>query len=105
MNPSPLEALAAAFVERLGAASLLAVAAVGAVWLLCRLRPSLAPATRSALWWGVSLALLVRLLPIPVLAIEIPASSPLARVLPIGAPAPAALASAATAASGSTRAG
>ena len=88
MNPSPIEAGAAAFVERLGAASLLAVAAVAAVWLLCRMRPSLSPATRSTLWWGVSLALLVRLLPIPVLAIEIPASSPLARLWPFVASAP-----------------
>ena len=59
-------------VDRLASASIaIALMAAGA-WLVCRLRPSLAPSTRSTIWWLVAVAALVRLAPLPVLTVEVP---------------------------------
>ncbi len=61
-------------VDRLASASI-AIALMAAVaWLVCRLRPSLAPSTRSTIWWLVAVAALVRLAPLPVLTLEVPAA-------------------------------
>ena len=72
----------AAIADRLASASI-AIALMAAVaWLVCRLRPSLAPSTRSTIWWLVAVAALARLTPLPVLTVEVPDAWRLGRVLP-----------------------
>ena len=65
-------ALAAAILAHLASASIAIGLMVAAAWLACRLRPSLAPSTRSTIWWLVAVAALVRLLPLPALTLEVP---------------------------------
>jgi beta-lactamase regulating signal transducer with metallopeptidase domain len=74
--------LVEATVDRLAGASI-AIALMAAVaWLVCRVRPSLAPATRTAIWWLVAAAALLRLAPVPALTIEVPAAWNVGAVLP-----------------------
>ena len=61
-------------VDRLASASIAIALMVAAAWLACRLRPSLSPSTRSTIWWLVAVAALVRLAPLPVLTLEVPAA-------------------------------
>jgi bla regulator protein blaR1 len=61
-------------VDRLASASIAIALLAAAAWLVCRLRPSLAPSTRSTIWWLVAAAALVRLAPLPVLTLEVPAA-------------------------------
>jgi len=83
-------------VDRLASASIgVALMAAGA-WLVCRLRPSLAPSTRSTIWWLVAVSALVRLAPLPALTLEVPAAW-LAGLRP-AAPAPVSLEATGTAA-------
>ncbi len=63
-----------AIVDRLASASIAIALIVAVAWLACRLRPSLAPSTRSTIWWLVAVAALVRLAPLPVLTLEVPAA-------------------------------
>jgi beta-lactamase regulating signal transducer with metallopeptidase domain len=84
-----LRDVSAATVSQLAWASISAAVIVALAWAIARLRPSLAPATRSALWWAVSVAILLRLAPLPALTVEIAETSILARLVP-AAPAPAA---------------
>jgi beta-lactamase regulating signal transducer with metallopeptidase domain len=73
-------------VDRLTSASLaIALMAAGA-WLVCRVRPSLPPSTRSTLWWFVAVAALVRLVPIPVLTVEVPGAWRVSGLLPAATP-------------------
>ena len=83
-------------VDRLASASIAIALMVAAAWLVCRLRPSLAPSTRSTIWWLVAVAALVRLAPLPVLTLEVPAAW-LGGLRP-AAPAPVSLEAAGTAA-------
>jgi bla regulator protein BlaR1 len=77
--------------DRLASASIaIALMAAGA-WLACRLRPSLAPSTRSTIWWLIAVAALVRLAPIPALTLEVPDAWRLSGLLPTAA-APASVA-------------
>ena len=61
-------------VDRLASASIVIALMVAVAWLACRLRPSLAPSTRSTIWWLVAVAALARLAPLPVLTLEVPAA-------------------------------
>jgi len=79
----------AGLLDHLAWASMAIALMVGAAWLLCRLRPSLAPSTRSTIWWWVAAAALLRLAPIPGLTFEVSPDSRLASFLP-AAPAPSA---------------
>ena len=83
-------------VDRLASASIAIALMVAAAWLACRLRPSLSPSTRSTIWWLVAVAALVRLAPLPVLTLEVPAAW-LGGLRP-AAPAPVSLEAAGTAA-------
>ena len=83
-------------VDRLASASIAIALMVAAAWLACRLRPSLAPSTRSTIWWLVAVAALVRLAPLPALTLEVPAAW-LGGLRP-AAPAPVSLEAAGTAA-------
>ena len=67
-------ALMETIVDRLASASIAIALMVAVAWLACRLRPSLAPSTRSTIWWLVAVAALVRLAPLPVLTLEVPAA-------------------------------
>ena len=59
-------------VDRLASVSIAIALMVAAAWLVCRLRPSLSPSTRSTIWWLVAVAALVRLTPLPVMTLEVP---------------------------------
>jgi bla regulator protein BlaR1 len=78
----------AAVVDHLAWASLAIAAMVAVVWMLCRLRPSLAPSTRSTIWWLVAVAALVRLAPLPSLTLEVPDAWRLAATRPAEADRP-----------------
>jgi len=87
MNATLMQDVSATLLAQLAWASITAALVVAAAWAICRVRPSLAPATRSALWWAVSIAILLRLAPLPALTVEIPETSMLASLVP-AAPAP-----------------
>jgi bla regulator protein blaR1 len=76
----------AAVVDHLAWASIAIALMVAAAWLACRLRPSLAPSTRSTIWWLVAVAALLRLAPLPALTLEVPATWRLGGLLPAAAP-------------------
>jgi len=84
----------AGLVDHLAWASVAIALMVAAAWIVCRLRPSLAPSTRSTIWWLVAATALLRLAPIPGLALEVSPESRLAAFLP-AAPATLSMASAA----------
>ena len=83
-------------VDRLASASIAIALMVAAAWLACRLRPSLAPSTRSTIWWLVAVAALLRLAPLPALTVEVPDAWRLGGLLP-AAPAPMSVAAPGTA--------
>ena len=76
----------AAVVDHLAWASIAIALMVAAAWLACRLRPSLAPSTRSTIWWLVAVAALLRLAPLPALTVEVPVTWRLGGLLPAAAP-------------------
>ncbi|HYQ83142.1 MAG TPA: hypothetical protein VEP28_03880, partial [Rubrobacter sp.] len=74
-----------AILEALGRASLQGAAAIGVVWLVCRLFPRLPASLRCGLWWLASLKLLIALVwiePIPLPLLPTPA--PTAQVQMVG---------------------
>jgi beta-lactamase regulating signal transducer with metallopeptidase domain len=81
MTPPLIETV----VDRLASASVVIAMMVAVAWLACRLRPSLAPSTRSTIWWLVAVAALARLAPLPVLTVEVPGAW-LGGLLPAAAP-------------------
>jgi bla regulator protein BlaR1 len=69
--------------EALGRASLQGAAAIGVVWLVCRLFPRLPASLRCGLWWLASLKLLIALVwiePIPLPLLPAPEPAPVAAV-------------------------
>ena len=72
----------AGLVDRLAWASVAIALMVAVAWIVCRLRPSLAPSTRSTIWWLVAAAALLRMAPVPGLTLEVSAQSRLAAFLP-----------------------
>ena len=72
----------------LAGASMAIAAMVALAWVACRLWPSLAPSTRSVVWWGVAVAALVRLAPLPALTLDVPAAWNIASMLPAAARVP-----------------
>jgi beta-lactamase regulating signal transducer with metallopeptidase domain len=57
-------------VDHLAWASLAIAVMVAVAWIVCRVRPSLSPSSRTTIWWLVAAAALLRLAPIPGLTVD-----------------------------------